>query len=124
MLEEKSPKYQQVNSYTNKISDKVRVEKKKEKAGTSEILLKNSRTKKTNEPVVIPSAIGLNKKKILTKRNQGMEDNIQQNSKLAKQESFEDLYETSQDIGTEGIQQVEEVVQPVKREGDDQERTQ
>ena len=115
VLEEKSPKYQQVNSYTNKISDKVRVEKKKEKAGTSEILLKNSRTKKPNEPVVIPSAIGLNKKKILTKRNQGMEDNIQQNSKLAKQESFEDLYETSQDIGTEGIQQVEEVVQPVKR---------
>ena len=32
VLEEKSPKYQQVNSYTNKISDKVRVEKKKEKA--------------------------------------------------------------------------------------------
>ena len=30
VLEEKSPKYQQINSYTNKISDKVIIEKKKE----------------------------------------------------------------------------------------------
>ena len=68
ILEEKSPKYQKINSYTNKISDQVRVTKK-ENAGTSEILLKNSKAKKPNEPVIIPSTIGKNKKKILTKPN-------------------------------------------------------
>ncbi len=68
VLEEKSPKYQQINSYSNKISDKIRLEKKKEKSGTSEILLKSSQTKKPDQPVVIPSAINTNKKrKILTR---------------------------------------------------------
>ncbi len=67
VLEEKSKKYQEVNSYSNKISDKVRLEKPQEKEGTSEILLNNSRTKKPSAPVVIPSTIGLKKKKILTK---------------------------------------------------------
>ena len=70
VLEEKSQKYQQINSYNNKVSDSVRMEnKKKEEAGTSEILLENSRIKKINEPVVIPSEIGLKKKKILMKTN-------------------------------------------------------
>ncbi len=70
VLEEKSPKYQQINSYNNKVSDSVRMEKKKkEEAGTSEILLENSRIKKLNEPVVIPSEIGLKKKKISMKTN-------------------------------------------------------
>ena len=54
VLEEKSPKYQQINSYNNKVSDKIRVEKKKQQPGTSEILLKNSQTKKPTAPVVIP----------------------------------------------------------------------
>ena len=48
VLEEKSEKYQQVNSYNNKMSDKVRTDKKinktqkGKKEGTSEVLLKNS----------------------------------------------------------------------------------
>ena len=69
VLEEKSEKYQEVNSYSNKISDQVRLEKREEKLGTSEVLLKSSKTKKPSGPVVIPSTIGLNKKKILIKQN-------------------------------------------------------
>ena len=70
VLEERSPKYQQVNAYTTKISDSVRYnnKNKQQKAGTSEILLKNSKGKVLNEPVVVPSSIGVNKKKIATRK--------------------------------------------------------
>ena len=68
VLEEKSPKYQEINSYNNKISDKVRTTKKQENLGTSEILLKSSKTSRITEPVVVPSAIDTTKKrKILSK---------------------------------------------------------
>ena len=74
VLEEKSPKYQQINSYNNKVSDKIRVEKKKQQPGTSEILLKNSQTKKPTAPVVIPESIDASKKKkILIKPSQATE---------------------------------------------------
>lgn len=64
VLEEKSPKYQQVNSYNNKISDKVRINKKQAtEAGTSEILLKNAKQVSLSEPVVVPSAIDTTKKR-------------------------------------------------------------
>ena len=110
VLEEKSPKYQEINSYNNKISDKVRVEKTKEKMGTSEILLKNSRAKKPNEPVVIPSAIGVNKKKILTKP-------ITQHLQAEKKNNTEmNLEEEKQNKNIqEDEKKQEEVVQPVKR---------
>ena len=129
VLEEKSPKYQQVNSYTNKISDKVRVEKKIEKPGTSEVLLESSRTRKPSAPVVIPSEIGSKKKKILTKSAQSSAETMQKNPqriaqtniKAPTQKSVEDLEELEllQDIQIEDIPEVEktqkEVVQPVKR---------
>ena len=74
VLEEKSPKYQQINSYNNKVSDKIRVEKKKQQPGTSEILLKNNQTKKPTAPVVIPESIDASKKKkILIKPSQATE---------------------------------------------------
>ena len=74
VLEEKSPKYQQINSCNNKVSDKIRVEKKKQQPGTSEILLKNSQTKKPTAPVVIPESIDASKKKkILIKPSQATE---------------------------------------------------
>ena len=74
VLEEKSPKYQQINSYNNKVSDKIRVEKKKQQPGTSEILLNNSQTKKPTAPVVIPESIDASKKKkILIKPSQATE---------------------------------------------------
>ena len=107
VLEEKSLKYQEINSYTNKISDKVRVEKNKEKAGTSEILLKNSRAKKPNEPVVIPSAIGTSKKKILTKPSTSV-------TTIAKKSAIEKEPESVEEFDNDVEETVEEV-QPVKR---------
>ena len=107
VLEEKSLRYQEINSYTNKISDKVRVEKNKEKAGTSEILLKNSRAKKPNEPVVIPSAIGTSKKKILTKPSTSV-------TTIAKKSAIEKESEPVEEFENDVEETVEEV-QPVKR---------
>ena len=92
VLEEKSPKYQEINSYNNKISDQVRIEKTKNSAGTSEILLENSRSKRPNEPVVIPSTIGIKQKKILTKKT------INTNTEPEEEKVDE-----------------EEIIQPVKR---------
>lgn len=114
VLEEKSPKYQEINSYTNKISDQLRVDKAKEKTGTSEILLKNSRTKKPSEPVVIPSTIGLNKKKILTKPNQ-VQPIIQAKSKKVTEieSSREEEYENEEPF--EEMGEVQEEVKPIKR---------
>ena len=71
VLEANSTKYQEINSYNNKISDKVRVNKKSEaKSGTSEVLLQNVRTPKMSEPVVVPSSIDTSqKKKVGSKSN-------------------------------------------------------
>ena len=114
ILEVGSPKYQEINSYSNKISDQVRIEKKKTSPGTSEILLKNSRAKKPNEPVVIPSAIGLNKKKVLTRPatqqpiHTTMTTPVQKTVQMPRVEEPE--IELDRDIET-----IPEVVQPVKR---------
>ena len=79
VLEEKSAKYQKINSYSNKLNDSVRMERRKEESGPSEILLKESKTKQLGKPVVIPSAIDANKKKkILTKPSQPIVENSQQ----------------------------------------------
>lgn len=78
VLEEKSAKYQQINSFNNKITDNVRIERKTEKSGTSEILLKNDKAKRLDKPVVIPSAIDTSKKKkILTKQTRLIEEKAQ-----------------------------------------------
>ena len=96
VLEERSPKYQKINSYNNKITDKLRVEKKIEKSGTSEILLKNDKTKKLNKPVVIPSAIDASKKKkILTKSSQVLEEDVQ--APIKKVITEEDTTEIEED---------------------------
>ena len=121
VLEERSPKYQQVNSYSNKISDNVRVEREKEKAGTSEILLRNDRIKKLNEPVVIPSEIGANKRKILTrpikKLSEVTPSNNVSNVKttvINTQPKIEDKEIKNNDVVNEKAVE-EEIVQPVKR---------
>ena len=115
VLEVKSPKYQQINSYTNKISNQVRVEKREEKLGTSEILLKNSRIKKPSEPVVIPSAIGENKRKILVRQHHNVEPiEVMATKKVMKQDNIQG--ESENYIGeNENISIPEEVPQPVKR---------
>lgn len=119
VLEEKSAKYQEINSYNNKISDQVRVDKKSEKTGPSEILLKNSKTKKLDKPVVIPSAIDASKKKkILTKPSQTIEEKIQtpikKVEKTISETIKEDVEETEnilQDIELDEIPEIEDIPQ-------------
>ena len=123
VLEEKSPKYQKINSYNNKITDKVRVEKKNEKTGPSEILLKNNKAKDLSKPVVIPSAIDANKKKKILTKPKNIEkeieeveetDNILQDIELDEIPEIKDIpqeeYMTDSDFD---IQEIEENLEPV-----------
>lgn len=117
ILEEKSQKYQQINSYSNnRISNSLRIEKQKERAGTSEILLESNKAKKLNEPVVIPSAIGANnKKKILTSPKQINELNIQKSFEKTKSEINSETTQNNkeeellQDIELEELPEIKEI---------------
>ena len=110
VLEENSERYQKVNSYSNKVSNKLRVEKKKKEPGTSEILLKNSKIQKMSEPVVIPSSIDANKKKkIITKPsqfNEIMQGNINKKP-IEEENSLEENDDLLKDIELEEIPESE-----------------
>ena len=109
VLEEKSPKYQQVNAYTTKISDMVRIKKKQEQAGTSEILLKNSKNAVLDQPVIIPSEIGVEKqRKIVT----GSVTRQEQLQKVAQEQQIQPILE---EIENEEMPIQEIIEQPVKR---------
>ena len=60
VLEEKSPKYQQIMSFNNSISDKIRKPKEEEVDGPSEkLLVPKTKEKIMSEPVVIPSSVDM-----------------------------------------------------------------
>lgn len=71
ILEEKSPKYQQVISYNRKVSDNLRaqnIKKERIEKGTSEKLLNTSNSEKIlSKPVVIPSSVNMNGIKKMSK---------------------------------------------------------
>ena len=108
VLEEKSIKYQQVNSYNNKISDKVRIKKEEKSKGTTEILLKNAANKRIKEPVVIPTSIDTFKRKKIETHRQ--EDYVAQPNNLAetRESNDEDLLS---DIGLEELPDVPQEVE-------------
>ena len=110
VLEEKSPKYQQIMSFNNSVSNTLRVKENKEE-GTSETLLTPKNIERImSKPVVIPSSV-----------------NMKGTRKLARQKPEEEQIETEESKELESIQEkriipeqkeeiVEEVVQtPVKR---------
>ena len=75
VLEEQSPKYQQIISYNSKISDSLRAQnaKKEEKKGTSEKLLNTKdRERILSKPVVIPTTVNMNSNKKLAKTKNEM----------------------------------------------------
>ena len=125
VLEEKSEKYQQVNSFNNKISDNVRYEKKEEKKGTSEVLLKNEKVKNLDKPVVIPSAIDASKKKKVLIKKASTTDAISQSKKSQDEEELEDIeldeLPEIEEIPQEEympettLPEMEEDIQPLKR---------
>ena len=68
VLEERSPKYQKIMSFNNKVSNSLRQDKKKEEAGTSEKLLKpKDKTIAMTKPVVIPSSVNMTGVKKMSK---------------------------------------------------------
>ena len=71
VLEEKSPKYQQIISFNSKVSDNLRsqtIKKEKKNEGTSEKLLSTENKEKIlSKPVVIPSAVNMNSTKKLAR---------------------------------------------------------
>ena len=69
VLEEKSPKYQELISYNSKVSDSLRMQetKKKTKSGTSEKLFKTE-DKILTKPVVIPSSVNMSGTKKFAKK--------------------------------------------------------
>lgn len=68
VLEERSPKYQQIMSFNSKVSDKLRTPKEEIVDGTSEKLLKpKTKERIMTGPVVIPSAVDMTGGKKLTR---------------------------------------------------------
>ncbi len=109
VLEERSPKYQQVMSFNNKISDKLRKTKEDEKQGPSEKLLMSSnkpRIKPTS--VVIPTNIDMNsEKKLARKKPAPMPEPVQEVEEIEELE-FEDIEPIAPEV-------VEQSVEPVKK---------
>lgn len=106
VLEAESPKYQEINSYNNKISDQVRVKKKNDQtSGTSEMLLQNSRAPKLSEPVVVPSSIDTSKKRKIVSKRKDVEE--EKEPKIKTEEKFDDII--LDDIEIDDIPEVEEV---------------
>ncbi len=142
VLEEKSPKYQQIMSFNNSVSDNLRKNKNDKEEGPSQILLKSqNREKILSKPVVIPSAVNMSGNKKLAKHkpiNTNHETiptpeqpKIQPVVKAKEQppeipyetkeepiiEGFDDIIEEPNNIPEPQIMQEEtkETVQPVKR---------
>ena len=76
VLEEKSPKYQQIMSFNSSVSNNLRYQnKKEEKEGPSEkLLMPKTRDKAMSKPVVIPSAVNMNSGKKLARHKQETEE--------------------------------------------------
>ena len=70
VLEEKSPKYQELISFNSRVSDSLRAQsaKKEQKEGTSEKLLNTGNNERIlSKPVVIPSSVNMNSTRKLAK---------------------------------------------------------
>ena len=70
VLEESSPKYQQIMSFNNKVSDKIRKPKKEESGPSEKLLTSKVKDKVLSKPVVIPSSVNINSAKKLARTKQ------------------------------------------------------
>lgn len=126
VLEERSPKYQQLMAFNTKVSDKIRKPKNDADDGTSEMLLKTVNTRETilSKPVVIPNAVNLQSTKKLTKPKpvkQEEEDPIKQiereiNAYVQNENNFEEKENDVKKV--ENVEPEKEEVKPApKRRG-------
>ena len=127
VLEEKSPKYQQLMAFNTKVSDKIRKPKNDADDGTSEMLLKTVNTRETilSKPVVIPNAVNLQSTKKLTKPKpvkQEEEDPIKQiereiNAYVQNENNFEEKENNVKEVENVEPEKEEEVKPAPKRRG-------
>ncbi len=145
VLEEQSPKYQQIMSFNNSVSKNLRQSKKEQKDGPSETLLKpKNKEVIMSKPVVIPSSVNMTGAKKLSRHKpvenaktdvveERRKNNIQVDSPINLEElsmqkntntnslNLEDFEEVSsnqkldRDKENEKVKEEPEVVQPVKR---------
>ena len=135
VLEERSPKYQKIMSFNNKVSDELRQKKEKETSGTSERLLRpKDKAITMTKPVVIPSSVNMTGARKMSKPKKiqqevNMQQNVQQSEQDIQQRRFvqqqpnEVITTAKQEVVTPVVNSVEdnkqEVVQveqqPVKR---------
>lgn len=116
VLEEKSPKYQQIMAFNSKVSDTLRgdrIPSKQEIEGTSEKLLKSSKKEVVlSRPVVVPSSVNMNSVKKLSRNKpeiQVEQDNqkIQQIQNMQETQQIQNLQANG--ISTNAIQNIQQV---------------
>ena len=131
VLEEKSPKYQQIMSFNSSVSNNLRYKNKKEEKeeGTSEkLLMPKDKERLLNRPVVIPSAVNMNSNKKLarvkpkTEQIPELKPEIQEQPKVSQtvEQTSKNVKEINEaqfeEIETPKVQETqEEVVVPVKK---------
>ena len=85
VLEEKSPKYQKIMSFNNKVSDNLR-KKKTEESGTSERLLRpKDKTITMTKPVVIPSSVNMTGARKMSKPKKIQQSQVMEQSQPVAQ---------------------------------------
>ena len=121
VLEERSPKYQQIMSFNNKVSDKIRKPKQAE-PGTSEKLLKSKvKDQILTKPVVIPSSVNMNSTKKLARTKQQPVQPLEIEEKIVPElepkieNQQEDIKEKFENLKLPEIKDIEEENKPVKR---------
>ena len=123
VLEERSPKYQQIMSFNNTVSNTLRV-KKQEEEGTSETLLvPKNKEKIMSKPVVIPSSVNMKGTRKLAKQKpieNVVEEKTQLQPEANKISEIDDILgeinDGPKDVPEEKEEIIEEVVKtPVKR---------
>lgn len=119
VLEERSPRYQQIMSFNNSVSDKLRKPKKETTEGPSEkLLMPKTKDRIMSKPVVIPSSINMNSTKKLSKikPQPEQEENYQKlelnNGNIKEQKKNENYSTIEQNIIPE-----EPIVQPKRGRG-------
>ncbi len=115
VLEEKSPKYQQIMSFNNSVSNSIRKAKNDKDDGPSQILLK-SKNRETilSKPVVIPSAVNMSGTKKLA-RQKSVPKHNQEQPVLPQRLSNVKPTEQYKNSEPEELSTKEEVNKPVKR---------
>ena len=118
VLEEKSPKYQKIMSFNNKVSDNLRKKEPKEQDGMSEKLLKTgNKPINMSKPVVIPSSVNMSGTKKMSRTKKKNEEVTPQSNNVEKQapSAKKEIITAAKPIEQEKVEVKEEVPKPVKR---------